>query len=123
MTGLVAILDPLRLVCVGFGDVGLRRSFFAFAIPAANVVLATEHDQRDVRVSRAGTGLAFPTSMVITLESNEATVVREILASALEQLRLESARADSHDFRQMLHARERVVEHVLAQVATLPGTA
>ncbi len=61
--------------------------------------------------------------MVITLDSNEATIVREILASALKQLRNESARADSHDFREQLHQRERVVEHVLEQVATVPGSA
>ncbi len=60
--------------------------------------------------------------MVITLDSNEATVVREILASALTALRHERARADSRDFRDMLHDRERVVEHVLEQVAA-PGSA
>jgi hypothetical protein len=53
--------------------------------------------------------------MMINLETTEASVVREILASALKQLRIESARADSHDFREQLHARERIVEAILAK--------
>ncbi|MGE5184996.1 MAG: hypothetical protein ACM31C_23165 [Acidobacteriota bacterium] len=44
-------------------------------------------------------------------------MVREILQSALHELRLESARADAHDFREQLHRRERIVESVLAQLS------
>jgi hypothetical protein len=51
--------------------------------------------------------------MVITLDSNEATVLGEILASALKTLRIESARTDSQGYREGLHERERMVEHML----------
>jgi hypothetical protein len=54
--------------------------------------------------------------MLISLDSTELTVLREILASQLHQLRIESARTDSHDFREGLHERERVVEAVIEKV-------
>lgn len=54
--------------------------------------------------------------MVITFDTHETEVLREILASALTQLRIESARTDSHDFREALHARERIVEAMLHRV-------
>jgi len=54
--------------------------------------------------------------MVITFDTHETEVLREILASALTQLRIESARADSHDFREALHARERIVEAMLRRI-------
>jgi hypothetical protein len=50
----------------------------------------------------------------MTLDREQAEILREILSSALNQLRLESARADSHDFRAKLHRREQVVERLLA---------
>ena len=53
--------------------------------------------------------------MQVTLDRDQTTVLREILESALKELRLESARADSHDFREQLHRREKIVESVLAQ--------
>jgi hypothetical protein len=55
--------------------------------------------------------------MLITLDRYQSEVLREILASALTQLRIESARADSHDFRLALHERERIVEAILAKLA------
>jgi hypothetical protein len=55
--------------------------------------------------------------MEIMLDSRQATTLREILQSALTQLRFESARADSHAFRENLHERERVVEGILAKLA------
>ena len=55
--------------------------------------------------------------MVLTLDREQSQVVREMLQGALTQLRLESARADSHDFREILHHREEIVTAVLAQMS------
>jgi hypothetical protein len=55
--------------------------------------------------------------MTITLDRDQTEILADILRSAINQLRIESARTDSHDFREGLHARERVVEKVLAQLA------
>ena len=54
--------------------------------------------------------------MTLTCDRETAQVLREILGSALRELRVESARADVHDFREQLHRRERVVEGMLAQL-------
>jgi hypothetical protein len=54
--------------------------------------------------------------MQIVVDRQQAQVLRELLESSLHQLRVESARADSHDFRAALHAREHVVEGLLAQI-------
>lgn len=54
--------------------------------------------------------------MLITLDKDKAQLLREILENTLTQLRFESARADSHEFRELLHARERVVEALLIQL-------
>lgn len=54
--------------------------------------------------------------MMLTLDDQQLDIVRETLSSALNQLRLESARADSSAYRRQLHDRERVVETVLAQL-------
>jgi len=53
--------------------------------------------------------------MTVTLDQEQSRVLREILEGTLAQLRLESARADSHDFREILHRRERIVTSLLAQ--------
>ena len=55
--------------------------------------------------------------MLINVDPNESQVLREILQGALSQLRIESARTDSHDFRVGLHQRERVVEALLAKIS------
>jgi hypothetical protein len=55
--------------------------------------------------------------MVLTLDQEQSQVLREMLQGALTQLRLESARADSHDFREILHHREQIVTAVLAQMS------
>ena len=60
--------------------------------------------------------------MLISIDSYQATVLREILASALTQLRIESARTDTHDFREMLHDRERIVEAILDKLGEPPAT-
>ena len=53
--------------------------------------------------------------MQVTLDRDQTEVLCEILESSLKELRLESARADSHDFREKLHRREKIVEALLAQ--------
>ncbi len=53
----------------------------------------------------------------MSLDRDQIQVVREILQNALRELRVESARADAHDFREQLHRRERIVESVLSQLA------
>jgi hypothetical protein len=55
--------------------------------------------------------------MMLNVDREQAQVLREILEGTLAQLRIESARADSHDFREMLHRRERVVDAVLQQLS------
>ncbi len=54
--------------------------------------------------------------MQVSLEYEQVQVLREVLQGSLKELRVESARADSHDFREMLHHREAVVEEVLSKL-------
>jgi hypothetical protein len=54
--------------------------------------------------------------MLIQLDADQATILEEVLESARKELRIESARADSHDFREELHAREDRIDEVLAQL-------
>jgi hypothetical protein len=54
--------------------------------------------------------------MQVSLDTEQTQVLREMLENTLTQLRVESARADSHDFRQMLHHREEVVESMLTKL-------
>jgi hypothetical protein len=54
--------------------------------------------------------------MQLMLDTDQARVLRDILQSSLIQLRVESARADSHDYRYALHERERVVELLLVEL-------
>jgi hypothetical protein len=54
--------------------------------------------------------------MTLTLDREQSRVLREILEGSLTQLRLESSRADSHDFREILHRREQAVTGLLAQL-------
>jgi hypothetical protein len=55
--------------------------------------------------------------MVLTLDQEQSQLLREMLQAAVTQLRLESARADSHDFREILHRREQIVTALLAQLS------
>ncbi|HEX3760199.1 MAG TPA: hypothetical protein VHW23_15890 [Kofleriaceae bacterium] len=55
--------------------------------------------------------------MTLTIDREQSQVLREILEGTVTQLRVESARADSHDFREILHRRERIVSAVLAQLS------
>jgi hypothetical protein len=54
--------------------------------------------------------------MYVALDQQQTTILREVLQSSLRQLRNESARADSHDFRVMLHQREAVIEQLLSKL-------
>jgi hypothetical protein len=54
--------------------------------------------------------------MVLQLDTAQAKVLEEVLEASRKQLRLESARTDSHDFREDLHAREDMIESVLDQI-------
>jgi hypothetical protein len=55
--------------------------------------------------------------MYVSMETAQVELLRELLESSLKELRLESARADSHDYREMLHRRERLVEQLLAKLS------
>jgi hypothetical protein len=61
--------------------------------------------------------------MQLSLEHDQVAVLREILTSAVTQLRIESSRTDTHDFRELLHQRERLVEAILAKLAAEPHVA
>ena len=54
--------------------------------------------------------------MQVNLDTEQAQVLQEMLENTLTQLRVESARADSHDFRKMLHHREEGVEKLLTKL-------
>lgn len=54
--------------------------------------------------------------MYVSLDQQQADTLREVLADELKELRHQSARADSHDYREMLHLRERVLEQVLSKL-------
>jgi hypothetical protein len=54
--------------------------------------------------------------MYVALDQNQADILREVLADELKELRTQSARADSHDYREMLHRRERVLEQLISKL-------
>ncbi len=56
--------------------------------------------------------------MQVTLDRDQTEILREILETSLKELRVESARADSHDYREKLHRREHIVEELLAQLSS-----
>jgi hypothetical protein len=56
--------------------------------------------------------------MNVSFDTEQVELVRDTQQHALTELRIESARADSHKFREMLHHREDVLEQVLAKIAT-----
>jgi hypothetical protein len=55
-------------------------------------------------------------AMQLILDRDQTEIVREILESALTELRLESSRTDTHAYREKLHHRENAVEEVLDQL-------
>ena len=54
--------------------------------------------------------------MNVALDPTQAETLREVLQSSLKQLRIEHQRADSRDYREMLHRRELVVEQLLSKL-------
>jgi hypothetical protein len=56
--------------------------------------------------------------MMLNLDLREASVLREILTAQLKELHIESTRTDVHDYRELLHARTLLVEHVLGKLAS-----
>ena len=54
--------------------------------------------------------------MQITLSNEEAGILRETLTIYLADLRREIVHTDSHDFRDELRARERLLERLLAEL-------
>jgi hypothetical protein len=55
--------------------------------------------------------------MYVAFDQTQVEILREVLESSLRELRNESARADSHDYREMLHKREQVVEQLLTKLS------
>ena len=55
--------------------------------------------------------------MNVSFDREQVQLVRETLQHALTELRVESARADSTKYRQMLHHREDILESVIAKMA------
>lgn len=55
--------------------------------------------------------------MYVAFDHQQVETLREILQSSLKQLRNESARADSRDYRDMLHRREHVIEQLLSKLS------
>jgi hypothetical protein len=55
--------------------------------------------------------------MLLSLDQDQAAILRELLTSAVNQLRIESSRTDTRAFRDRLHERERIVETILGQLA------
>jgi hypothetical protein len=54
--------------------------------------------------------------MVLQLDIAQAKVLEEVLEATRKELRIESSRVDSHDFREDLHAREDTIESMLDQI-------
>jgi hypothetical protein len=55
--------------------------------------------------------------MRLEINDDLAELLRETLQHTLHDLRIESARTDSHNYREMLHRRERCVEAVLEKLS------
>ncbi len=64
-----------------------------------------------------GTCVAPPIRMYVNLDQEQAQVLREMLQNTLTQLRIETARTDSHDFRVMLKHREDVVASLISALS------
>lgn len=55
--------------------------------------------------------------MYVSFDNEQVEVLREMLQHALTEMRVETARTDSTQYRQMLHHREDVIESVLAKIS------
>jgi hypothetical protein len=80
-------------------------------------------DRLERAAGRLGTCIPTSARMEISLDYQQVVILREILTSAVTQLRIESARTDTHAYRELLHARERLVEAILAKLAEEPDMA
>ena len=54
--------------------------------------------------------------MFVAFDTEQAETLRELISSQLKQLRTETARTDSHDYREMLHRREQILEQLLSKL-------
>lgn len=54
--------------------------------------------------------------MQITLTPTEGTMLREILSSCLVELRREIVHTDSHDYRDMLREREKLIDRLIGDL-------
>lgn len=61
--------------------------------------------------------------ITVTLTTDQATIIREVLSSYHNTLLLELSKADSREFRDMLRSREAVVADMLAQLAPVSSVA
>lgn len=57
--------------------------------------------------------------MQLTLSSNEAVLLRDLLADYLPALRREVARTEQHDLRHLMVQREDLVERLVAELEDL----
>jgi len=55
--------------------------------------------------------------MQLTLNSTEATVLREVLTTHLAALRVEIGRSDHREYREMLRQRDEVLERIVARLS------
>lgn len=55
--------------------------------------------------------------MYVVFDHEQVVLLRQTLQHALTELRVESARSDSTDYRKMLHQREDVIEQLLAKLS------
>jgi hypothetical protein len=58
--------------------------------------------------------------MYVSFDREQTETLRDLISSTLKQVRIESSRTDSHDYREMLHHREDVLASVLAKLAEQP---
>lgn len=56
----------------------------------------------------------------VTFTSEEIEVLREVLRSKIDEIEIETFRADTHDFKQMLKRRHEILEHILARFSAAP---
>ena len=55
--------------------------------------------------------------MYVTFDHQQTELLRELLQGTLDALRIETARTDSHDYREMLYERERRIAQLLAKIS------
>ena len=77
-----------------------------------------------IRTTRRGASaehaLHIQSRMQVSLDQDQAEILRELLTSAVTQLRMESSHTDTRAFRERLHERERIVEAILGKLVPEP---